>query len=68
MNVKQVVLRITKALAMIAAIVFWFTPFHTATQVLIFVTSIVVFLVCLAISVKLDDKNTGYWPDNPDQS
>ncbi len=66
--VKRIALRVTKVAAGIAAIVFWFTPLRTATQVLAFVASIVVLLICLGISGKFDDESTGYWPDKPDQS
>ena len=60
---KRIVLGITKALAAIAAIVFWFMPLHTTTQVLAFAASIVVLLICFAVSSNLDEEKTGYWPD-----
>ncbi len=65
---KRLVLNVVKVVAVIAAIVFWFMPLATATQVLLFVGSIVVLLICLAASGSLDDSNTGYWPQKPAES
>jgi hypothetical protein len=65
---KRIVLNVVKAVAMIAAVVFWFCPLSTATQVLLFVGSIVVLLICVGFSSGLDDRNTGYWPPKPYES
>jgi len=59
---RRLVLKVMKAVAVIAGIVFWFTPLHTGMQVLVFAGSIIVFIVCCVISGDLDNKNTGYWP------
>jgi hypothetical protein len=65
---KRFVLNAVKTVAVIAAVVFWFCPLSSATQVLIFVGSIVVLLICFGISNGLDDSNTGYWPPRPSLS
>ena len=63
---KRILLNIVKAIAGLAAVVFWFSPLGTATQLLIFLASIAVMLICFAVSSTLDDQaNTGYWPDKP---
>ena len=60
-----------RALAGIAAVVFWFCPLRTGTQVLLFVASIVLFLICHAVLSNLDDDyiekhlKDGYWPPKP---
>jgi len=59
---KRVVLNVVKTIAVIAGAVFWFCPLSTATQVLLFVASIVVLLICFGISSGLDESNSGYWP------
>jgi len=65
---KRLVLNVIKVVAGIAAMVFWFVPLATGTQVVLFVGSIVVLLICFAASSSLDDSNTGYWPQNPAES
>ena len=65
---KRFVLNVVKVVAVIAAMVFWFMPLATGTQVLLFAGSIVVLLICLAASGNLGDSNTGYWPQNPAES
>jgi hypothetical protein len=65
---KRVVLNVIKVVAGIAAAVFWFVPLATGTQVVLFVGSIVVLLICFAASSSLDDSNTGYRPENPAES
>jgi hypothetical protein len=68
MTAKHIVLNIIKVIAGIAAVVFWFVPLRTGTQFLLFSASIVVMLICFGISSSLDDSNTGYWPENPEDS
>jgi lipopolysaccharide export LptBFGC system permease protein LptF len=64
--VKRIVLKVTQVIAGIAAVVFWLVPLRTGTQVLLFVASISVMLICFAVSSNLDDKaNAGYWPAKP---
>jgi lipopolysaccharide export LptBFGC system permease protein LptF len=64
--VKRAILKIVKVLAGIAAVVFWLVPLRTGTQVLLFVASIVVMLLCFALSSGLNENaNTGYWPTAP---
>ena len=65
---KRFVLNVVKVVAVIAAMVFWFMPLATGTQVLLFAGSVVVLLICLAASGSLDDSNTAYWPQNPAES
>jgi len=65
---KRIVRNVIKVVAGIAAVAFWLVPLSTWTQALLFVASIVVMLICFAISANLDDSNTGYWPQNPDES
>jgi hypothetical protein len=66
---KRVVLNVIKVVAGIAAAVFWFVPLATGTQVVLFVGSIVVLLICFAASSSLDDSqrirlNPGSIPDS----
>jgi hypothetical protein len=68
MRAKKISLNIIKAIAGIAAVVFWLVPLRTGTQFLLFVASMVVMLICFAISANLDDSDTGYWPSNPEDS
>jgi len=68
MTAKKVALNIIKVIAGISAVVFWLVPLRTGTQLLLFVASMVVMLICFAISANLDDSNTGYWPSNPEDS
>ena len=62
---KRVILTTTKIVAGIAAVAFWLMPLRTGTQFLLFVGSIVVLVICFAVSSNLDDKNTGFWPKGP---
>lgn len=65
MSAKLIVLKVLKVTAGIAAVVFWFVPLRTGTQLLLFAGSIVVLLVCSAVSLYLNDEHAGYWPDEP---
>jgi hypothetical protein len=65
---KHIVLNVIKVIAGIAAVVFWVVPLRTGTQFLLFSASIVVMLICFSVSSNLDDRNTGYWPQNPTDS
>jgi hypothetical protein len=62
---------VVKGIAGIAAVVFIFCPLSTGTQILAFVGSIVVFLICHSVLTNLDedylDEHTknGYWPPKP---
>jgi hypothetical protein len=46
----------------------WFCPLSTGTQVLLFVASIIVFMICHAALTNLDKSyaekhgSSGYWP------
>jgi hypothetical protein len=60
-------LAIVKVIAGLAAVVFLILPLSTGTQVLAFVASIVVLLICFGVSSKLDDDNTGFWPKKPEE-
>lgn len=67
-STKRVVLTVVKGLAGIAAVVFWLCPLSTGTQVLVFVASIAVFLICHSVLTNLDEtyaakhNSGGYWP------
>ncbi len=66
---KELIRGIIKVVAGIAAVVFILARFTTNTEVLLFVGSIVVLLVCFGLLKLLegDDQNTGYWPRDPKQ-
>jgi hypothetical protein len=61
-----------RGLAGIAAVVFWFCPLRTSTQVLVFVASITVLLICHSVLINLDEAyaakhgSVGYWPKATD--
>lgn len=63
---KRMVVTVIKYLAGLSAVVFWFCPLRTGTQVLVFVASIAVLLVCHFALASMDEtyanKNAGYWP------
>jgi hypothetical protein len=65
MTAKHILLNALKAIAGIAAVVFLLAPVNSVIGMLLFSVAIVVLIVCSAISSNLDDKNTGYWPDEP---
>lgn len=61
--VKQFVRRAIQAVAGIAFVVFLFAPVSTAHQMILFVISIPVLLVCLFFWLLLfGDEHSGYWP------
>ncbi len=66
---KHVALKVIRVVASIAAVVFLFAPLATWTQVLLFIVSIGVFVICTVVAKTLDDttdeKNDGYWPKKP---
>jgi hypothetical protein len=59
-----------KYLAGLSAVVFWLCPLRTGTQVLVFVASIAVMLIChfglSSIDEEYANKNAGYWPKRLD--
>ena len=63
---KRFVVRAVKYLAGLSAVVFWFCPLRTGTQVLLFVASIAAMLICHFGLSMIDEeylsKNGGYWP------
>ena len=63
---KRMVVTAVKYLAGLSAVVFWLCPLRTGTQVLVFVASIAVFLICHSVSTSMAEayaaKNAGYWP------
>jgi hypothetical protein len=61
---KRIVLKAIKIVAGTAAVVFWLMPLSTGT-LLLFAGSIVVLLICFALSSNLDDEHTGFWPSKP---
>jgi hypothetical protein len=68
---KRIVVTIVKGIAGTAAVVFIFFPLSTGTQILAFVGSIVVFLICHTVLSNLDENyvdehlKNGYWPPKP---
>jgi len=66
-SMKRTVLMVIKGLAAVAAVVFWLCPLRTGTQILLFVASIAVLLLCHVLLTELDETYvakgpTGYWP------
>jgi hypothetical protein len=65
-NVKRMVLTAIKYLAGLSAVVFWLCPLRSGTQVLVFVVSIAVLLICHFALTSMDEtyanQNVGYWP------
>ena len=63
---KRFVVTAIKYLAGLSAVVFWLCPLRTGTQVLVFVASIAVMLIChfglSSIDEEYANKNAGYWP------
>lgn len=64
---KSVLLKSIRVVAGIAAVGFILMPRRTFTQVLLCVGSLAIAMIFSAVSGYLDDKNTGYWPDKPQQ-
>jgi hypothetical protein len=62
---KRIVLKAVQLIAGLAAVVFWLVPLRTGVQVLLCFASFLVMLICFAISSNLDDRNAGYWPEEP---
>jgi hypothetical protein len=64
---KRLIRGAIKAVAVIAAAVFFLARMTTNGGLLLFVGSIVVLLVCLVLWKFLEgeDENTGYWPPTP---
>jgi hypothetical protein len=62
----RVVVTAIKYLAGLSAVVFWLCPLRTGTQVLVFVASIAVMLICHFALTSMDEayanKHAGYWP------
>jgi len=67
----RLVVTIVKGIAGIAAVVAIFCPLGTWTQILTFMGSIVVLLICHFVRTVLDDNyidehmKDGYWPPKP---
>lgn len=63
---KRFVVTPIKYLAGLSAVVFWLCPLRTGTQVLVFVASIAVMLIChfglSSIDEEYANKNAGYSP------
>jgi hypothetical protein len=64
---KRLIVTAIKCLAGLSAVVCWLCPLRTGTQVLVFVASIAVLLICHFGLSSIDEdyasKNTGYWPN-----
>jgi hypothetical protein len=54
---KRMILKVVRAVAGIAALVFLFVPLAKWSQVLLFVVSVAVFAICTIVSKNLDDTN-----------
>ena len=64
---KRTAVTVIKTLAAVAAVGVWLCPLRTGTQVLLFVASIAVLLICHFFLTELDETYaakgpTGYWP------
>jgi len=65
---KRAVVTVIKGLSAVAAVAFLFSPLRTGAQVLSFIASIAVLLVCHFALTSLDQTyaakhdSTGYWP------
>src|SRR5262249_4405671 len=63
---KRFLVTMIKYLAGLSAVVFWLCPLRTGTQVLVFVASIAVLLIChfglSSVDEDYANKNAGYWP------
>jgi hypothetical protein len=70
-TLKRTIVMLARGLAGVAAVVFWLCPLRTGTQILLFVASIVLFLICHSVLSNLDDNyidkhlKDGYWPPKP---
>ena len=67
---RRVASTIIKGLEGISVVVFVLCPLRTATQVVVFVASITVFLICHFVLTNLDETylgkyKDGYWPPKP---
>jgi hypothetical protein len=68
---RRTVVLFVKGLAAIAAVVFLFCPLSTGTQVILFVASIAVLLICHFVLTEVDENyidehmKDGYWPTKP---
>jgi hypothetical protein len=65
---KGIFLSVTKAVSVIAGVVFFLMPIRTFTQVFLCLGSFLVFVVCSAVSGNFENKGIGYWPDKPEYS
>jgi hypothetical protein len=67
-SMKRTVVTVIRGMAGIAAVVFWLCPLSTGVQVLLFVASIAVLLICHFVLTNLDEtyaaehNSVGYWP------
>ena len=71
-KLRKTIADVLKAVAGLAAVVFLLAPIGTWNQVLLCGISIVVAIICVAISSNLSDdddadggKSSGYWPSDP---
>jgi uncharacterized membrane protein YvbJ len=68
----RIVVTAIKYLAGLSAVVFWFCPLRTGIQVLVFVASIAVLLICHFALTSMDEtyanRDAGYWPKPLDWS
>jgi hypothetical protein len=67
---KRLVVNFVRVIAGIAVVIAAFCPFGSWTQILTFMGSIVVLLICHLALVNLDDSyvakmSHGYWPPKP---
>jgi hypothetical protein len=69
---KRTIVTAIKYLAGLSAVVFWFCPLRTGIQVLVFVASIAVLLICHFALTSMDEtyanRDAGYWPKPLDWS
>ena len=64
---KRTIVTAIKYLAGLSAVVFWLCPLRTGIQLLVFVASIAVLLVCHFTLTSMDEtyanKDAGHWPE-----
>jgi uncharacterized membrane protein HdeD (DUF308 family) len=65
---KRIVRSAIKVVAVIAGLVCMFVPASEFNQLLLFIGSLVVLLLCLLLWLLLfGNEDTGWWPDKPEQ-
>lgn len=66
---KRIIRHTIKAIAVVAGLVFWLVPPTKGfNELLVFIGSMVVLLICLVLWLLLfGDERTGWWPEKPER-